>query len=90
MRRVWVVSGSTGEYSDRNEWLVAAFASEDAAKARIIALDQRMQEMPQQWKEGSWGEHDGKMKEHMALLDPNFCIDYTGTRYFVSVVPFED
>lgn len=44
---------------------------------------------PQQWKEDSC-EHDSEMKKHMSLLDPNFSIDYTGTRYFVSEVQFED
>jgi len=33
-REIFVVQGSTGEYSDRIEWLVAAFASEYEANER--------------------------------------------------------
>jgi hypothetical protein len=32
MRDIFIVQGSTGEYSDLIEWLVAAFASEEKAK----------------------------------------------------------
>ena len=81
MEKVWIVMGSTGEYSDRREWPVVAFMSEAAAKDRIAALDVRMQEMPQQWREVRW-DHEGDMKAHMAALDPDFVMDYTGTSYF--------
>ena len=33
-REIFVVQGSTGEYSDRIEWIVAAFASEHEAYER--------------------------------------------------------
>lgn len=81
MERIWIVMGSTGEYSDRREWPVIAFTSEDAAKERIAALDVRMQQIPQEWRDDRW-EHEVKIKEHMAPLDPNFSMDYTGTSYF--------
>lgn len=32
MRTAWILIGSAGDYSDRSEWVVAAFSSEDAAK----------------------------------------------------------
>lgn len=86
MERVWIVMGSTGEYSDRTEWPVVAFTSEDAAKARIEALGVRMQGMPKEWHEDRW-EHEDAMKAHMTALDPGFATDYTGTRYFIYDVP---
>lgn len=88
MERIWIVMGSTGEYSDRTEWPVVAFTTESAAKARIAALDVKMQEIPQHWRENRW-EHEDEIKAHMASLDPGFRMDYTGTRYFVYEVPVE-
>ena len=81
MDKVWIVMGSTGEYSDRREWPVIAFTAEAAAKEHIAVLDVRMQQMPQEWREDRW-EHEEKIKAHMAPLDPNFSMDYTGTSYF--------
>ena len=91
MERVWIVMGSTGEYSDRTEWPVVAFTSEEAAKARIAALDVKMQQVPQEWRENRWANED-KIKAHMATLDPGFSMEYTsmeytGTYYFFYEVP---
>jgi hypothetical protein len=38
----WVVKGSAGEYSDRNEWCIAVFLSEESARALITKLDLAM------------------------------------------------
>lgn len=38
---IWLVGGSSGEYSDRREWIVAAYVEESQAKAwveRMAAL----------------------------------------------------
>lgn len=89
MDKVWIVMGSTGEYSDRTEWPVIAFSSEAAAKERIAALDARMQQMPEDWREER-GKFGTEIKAHMAPLDPGFSMDYTGTSYFfyeVDVLP---
>lgn len=81
MDKVWIVMGSTGEYSDRTEWPVIAFTSEAAAKGRIADLDTRMQQMPQEWREDRW-DHEDEIKAHMSQLDPGFQTRYTGTSYF--------
>lgn len=86
MDRVWIVMGSTGEYSDRTEWPVIAVTSEAAAKERITELEVKMQQMPQEWREERW-EHEDKIKAHMASLDASFLMDYTGTHYFFYEVP---
>jgi hypothetical protein len=81
--------GSTGEYSDRIEWPVMAFTSEAAAQAHITALDVRMQQMPQKWRDDRW-DHDTEITAYMAPLDPGFRLDYTGTIYLyyeVKVAP---
>lgn len=38
---IWVVMGSTGEYSDRSEWLVVAFPDEAQAKRHADAATER-------------------------------------------------
>lgn len=38
MSTIYVIIGSTGEYSDRDEWLVKAVTNEDRAKALVTAL----------------------------------------------------
>lgn len=88
MQCVWIVMGTTGEYSDRSEWPVVACTSEEGAKARVAALDIRMQQMPQEWREDRLAHMD-EIKAHMAPLDGSFSMDYTGTSYFVYEVPVE-
>lgn len=83
--RAYVIIGTTGEYSDRNEWPVAVVSSEDAAKRYIKALDQQYQQMPPHWQDRRW-EYDDEIKAHMSL-DPNFGCDYTGTSYFYCECP---
>ncbi len=85
MDRVWVVMGWTGEYSDRSEWPVAAFMTEEAAQARVKALDEKMQEMPKEWRR-NWDDRE-KVRAHMGALDPDYHEDYTGTGYFIYEVP---
>lgn len=81
MERIWIVMGSTGEYSDRTEWPVLAFTSEADARVHIAALDVRMQQMPQDWKDNRWDYND-EIAAHMAPLDPGFSLNYSGTSYF--------
>ena len=47
MRKVYVVMGSYGEYSDRVEYPVRAFFVELLAKARVIACTRRAAEWAQ-------------------------------------------
>lgn len=40
MTTLHVVMGSSGEYSDRKEWLVAAYVSESEARKHVLALEE--------------------------------------------------
>ena len=40
MKKCWVVIGSTGEYSDRTEWVSKVFSDEAAAKAYCVELNE--------------------------------------------------
>ena len=78
MKTIYVVEGSTGEYSDRSEWPVRAFTSEEKAKKFVEALAA--------WcDKNGCGENRGdsywEARDKGHPLDPSFNSDYTGTRY---------
>jgi hypothetical protein len=90
--RIWIVHGSTGEYSDRGEWVVDAHRTEEAAQARVKALEaklhasgiERMTRWDDDWlaaKQAFQSDPDG---------DPNFDIDYTGTSWYLSPCELRD
>ena len=79
---IWVVHGSTGEYSDRYEWSVKAFVDEESAKNYVLFLTRERQKLPTQ----DWDTR-GEVERLMRAIDPCFSEDYTGTHWFVSSVP---
>jgi len=78
--KIYVVYGTTGEYSDRDEWPVKAFLAEVAAENFANELDNKATEL---------GLHDGKLDYRatnvqlpmLRELDPNASCDYTGVQY---------
>lgn len=84
---IYVVTGSTGEYSDRSEWLVYAFHTEEAAQAYVDLLGVERQKLPQ--RSWDWND-DQKIELAMRAFDPRFSEDYTGTSWFVQAVELKD
>lgn len=83
MKKVHVVFASSGEYSDRSEWTVKAFPE----KRKATSFAKKCQKLFDDQKFDYWKyEH----REWKHPLDPKFYMDYTGTRYYVVSVPFED
>lgn len=82
-----VIGGATGEYSDRDEWLVAAYLSKLLAEQRVSDCERRAREL----KVLANGDTDvdyravGK-NEH----DPSMHVDYTGVRYYLAEVDLVD
>lgn len=76
-----VVIGSTGEYSDRSEWLVRAFRDEAAAREWAEKAATRAKEI--EAVRGSRYDVDPDSNE----FDPHMTMDYTGTSYYVQDVP---
>ena len=80
MSVVYVVMGSTGEYSDREEWAVVAFTSENAAKRRVEEATRRANEImvmrPSRYH----------APEGLNEFDPGMQMDYTGTSYSYMIV----
>lgn len=87
-KKIFVIMGSTGEYSDRREWSVRAVSSKEAAisfvdQAEKIANEQEAIKYPPSG-DTNW-EH-----QPVSALDPNFKMDYTGTSYFYYEVDLFD
>ena len=85
-RTIYVVVGECGEYSDREEWLVEAYPSEDAAIARVVELEtlvRLLRGLPTD------AAREDSMRRH-PRGDRNYRSDYTGTRYRYEPVPLEE
>jgi hypothetical protein len=78
--KIWIVQGTTGEYSDRAEWVICAFREEGAAKALADQLNSLARAATTGISHSSrWDETEpGKM---LKSCDPQAFIDYTGTDY---------
>jgi hypothetical protein len=87
-RKIYVVMGETGEYSNRGEWPVLAFFDEAEAKERVIAASRRAKEIE--------ARKDHRLSSYRASLhglneyDPKMDMDYTGTRYYIMTVTLSE
>ena len=82
MKVMYLLTGQSGEYSDRTEWYCGVFDDKLEAE-RIAAKWTAAAELlnysdPHRWEDDFKWDHP----------DPNFYIDYTGTEYYVSEVPY--
>lgn len=83
MKTVWIVEGSTGEYSDRREWPVCAFTTEEKAKELVEELSglARVAEQAGLNRDDDlWRDETPEFKK-LQQKDPRASIDYTGTHY---------
>ncbi len=74
---VWLVQGSTGEYSDHTEWVVCAYTNEEQACEHVL--------LAQEW----CNEHHTERYTDVGkqnTYDHSCQIDYTGTRYCATKV----
>ena len=83
MDTIYIVFGTTGEYSDRTEWPVAAYADKAQAETHVTLAE-------------SWERLNGRDYSRLAYdrrsqlvnpYDPGYTRDYTGTSYSVGEVP---
>jgi hypothetical protein len=81
MKNVFVVMGTTGEYSDRNEWAVMAYLDEDKAQEHVVNADRRAKEL--------FATHQDcySIERGANEFDPDMSMSYTGTSYFIYKVP---
>lgn len=79
---IYVVTGTCGEYSDRDEWAVRAFTSEARAQEFVLCATEAARE-----KQGT-----KRYASHLrrTAVDPRARFNYTGTSYSYQAVPLDD
>jgi hypothetical protein len=90
MAKLWVVVGSTGEYSDRVEWPVMAYCQKADAEAHRKAASEEAFRLgaSNDCKKvicDAWDDEALKNR-----FDPNMQVQYTGTGYYIEEVPFTE
>lgn len=82
-KSVYVVIGTTGEYSDHQEWPVKAFMTEGAAKRWVELASARARELGV-YNSNSKIDYDIRHKIHEKAnkYDPDMQVDYTGVNYY--------
>lgn len=94
---IYIVQGSTGEYSDRSEWNVRAFLRKEEAQDFLTRIEAQARVANEQmdnytWNEGKdYGDWEFSTKKYAALvpLETERIRPEYGVRYWVAEVPFE-
>lgn len=93
MKTIYVVQGTTGEYSGRSEWSVCAYTDLEMARAHVTLADDwaradHVRRQPSKRdKYGMYFDHgDGPPNPY----DPSYRADYTGTYYYLAEVDVRD
>lgn len=85
--KIYVVTGTTGEYSDRSEWLVKAFTDEKKAEEFVNMASGLAREIELK-RESRYSGLDGIDPSEYAF-DPHFSMYDTGTFYTYDSVELE-
>lgn len=85
MKKLFIVMGTTGEYSDRTEWPVVAYEDEEEAEKHVDAATRRAKEL----EVGRGSRYELSDKER-SVYDPGMGMDYTGTDYYVLEVELHE
>lgn len=81
---VYLVMGTTGEYSGRAEWPVAAYLNEEIAQRHIRLVST----WARQWETKHKSMYDIEDPPHeWCPLDPHMCMKYSGTSYYYLKAP---
>jgi hypothetical protein len=84
---IYIVMGATGEYSDRNEWAVAAYYDEELAKTHVEEATKRAKaiEVAAEVDAADWNLKEKLMKENP--FDSCSYMSYTGNGYYIYTLP---
>lgn len=92
--KVFVVFGKTGEYSDRSEWPVCAYSSEDDAKTHVTKAQEYSDAWRARTQQDDWLDIDFEEQERALKaanpMDPCFSSDYIGTEYWYSPLELKE
>jgi hypothetical protein len=82
---IYIVEGSTGEYSDHREWPVKAFRSKVKAQRLVVEAQARAKQIAEHEENVGWSKwYDMKQQNDQMTInefDLNMETDYTGTYY---------
>jgi len=84
-KKIYIVYGETGEYSDRSDWNVKAFFE----RKKALVLLNECSEDAKKWEIKRESEYTSPPKD-WSKHDPDMKMDYTGTDYFIAEVDLED
>ena len=84
---IYIVTGSTGEWSDRTKWLVKGWWSKEKAIQHVKDLEELYKTSSPL---GDRYQRKNTLETIMKTLDPSFQEDYTGTHWYVQEVEVED
>ena len=87
---VYVVHGSTGEYSDHRAWEVRAFMSKAQAEAMVARLTAWLRQYGLDTDSGNSEWRALPYPKPTPPEDPEFSSDYTGTVYGVMELPLDE
>lgn len=92
--KVWIIMGTTGEYSDRSEWPVRGYINEATARTEVEAMSARAREVQDEFRQVKYDfspEGKARMSQIMQYIgDDSFNADYTGTSYYLMEVDIAD
>ena len=78
---IWIVEGSTGEYSDHTEWPVCAFKTEELAKEMVELCSAEYRRIKIRREELGLERWEDLPADCIHKYDKGFTEDYTGTNY---------
>lgn len=88
--KIFIIQGNTGKYSDRCDWLVKAFFSQERAQKHMEFLNNKLKELELlEGFEGDWKKRSDNSKI-MIQFDEGFHCDYTGSEYVLLTVELEE
>jgi len=79
MKKIYIVFGQTGEYSDHRDWIVAAYLNKSAAEKRVADCTMGAGKFVNSQLNWEWSE----ASEAKNPYDEQMHVDYTGTNYFL-------
>lgn len=84
--KIYIVEGSTGEYSDRRNWNVIAYTNKQEAEDHAFNATKRAKEIFP-FREDFWEYNRSEFPDRLKNeFDPRMDMDYTGTDYYVTEV----
>ena len=87
-KTIYLLTGTSGEYSDRSDWNVRAFVAKKGAEA----LKTRLEEMENRRRAlRSDGDYDAAeaLEEEVKILDPNNSSFWSSTDYAIEEIQLE-